>query len=155
MPVDLVLMNHHHSRVSDSAPLCISYMCITWENQRKIMKNNTDYKSSVHLHHTLRTFNVDYYIVVYLKPSDFLRESLKNCTREAQDIFKFPRGSIQMLMWWISHRILALVAVLMLRIWFHIMVLLIPLIHSWMSLPTTFLLRAPHYLDFLQNYLIQ
>jgi len=63
------------------------------------MKNNADYKSYVHLHHTLKTFDVDDYVVVYLKPSDFLRESLKNCTREAQDIFKFPRGSIQMLMW--------------------------------------------------------
>jgi len=33
---------------------------------------------------------------------------------------------------------------LMSRIWFHIEILLIHrLIHSWMSLPTTFLLRAP------------
>jgi len=46
-------------------------------------------------------------------------------------------------MWWISHQTLALVALLMLNIWFHIEVFLIPLlIYSWMSLPRTFFLRA-------------
>jgi len=45
-------------------------------------------------------------------------------------------------MWWISHRTLASIALLMLRTWFHIEVPLIPLlIHSWMSLPKTFFLR--------------
>ena len=61
-----------------------------------------------------------------------------------QDHFEFSRRSIQMLMWWISHQTLTSVALLILRTWFHIERLLIPLlIHSWISLLRTFFPRAP------------
>jgi len=77
-------------------------------------------------------------------PNGFLRKPWRNCTREVHDLVKSLRRSIPMLIWWVSHQILTLIALLMLRIWFHIDVRLIPLlINLWVSLPTTFFLRAP------------
>ena len=45
--IDLVLMAHHHARVSYSASIFTSYICALHEEIRdKIMKNNADYKAS-------------------------------------------------------------------------------------------------------------
>ena len=46
-PVDLILMAHHHSRVSHSASVLASHLRALHEKIReKIMKNNADYKAS-------------------------------------------------------------------------------------------------------------
>jgi len=55
------------------------------------MKNNVDYKASTNLHHRLRTFNVGDYVMVRLRPEQFPPLTIKNCTRKAQDLFKFSR----------------------------------------------------------------
>jgi len=141
-PIDLVPMAHHHSRVLDSASIFAPHIrALHGEIRQKIMKNNTDYKASAVLHRKLRTFNIGDYVMVRMRPdlSSFLRESW-NYTHEAHDHSEFSRRSIQMLMWWIFHQTLTSVALLMLSTWFHIVVLLIPLlIHSWISLPRIFL----------------
>ena len=61
--VDLILIAHHHFRVSDSASAFASHIRALHEKIReKIMKNNADYKASADLHHRLRTFNVGDYV---------------------------------------------------------------------------------------------
>ena len=81
--------------------------------------------------------------MVRMRPEQFLPGAVKKL-QAPQDHSESSRRSIQMLMWWISHQTLASVALLMLRSWVYIELLLIPLlIHSWMSLLRTFFLRAP------------
>ena len=61
--VDLILMAHHHSRVSNSASTFASHIRALYEEIReKIMKNNANYKASADLHRRLRTFNVGDYV---------------------------------------------------------------------------------------------
>ena len=74
-PVDLILMAHHHSRVSDSTSAFTSHIRVLHEKIKEtIMKKNTDYKASTDLHRRLRTFNVGDYVMVHMRPSGFHRE---------------------------------------------------------------------------------
>jgi len=120
------------------------------------MKNNDDYKASANLHRTLRIFNVDDYVMVRMRPERFPSRTVKKLHARVHDRSKSSGRSIQMLMWWISYQTLASVALLMLRTSSHIEVLLILLlIHLWMSLLRNLLSESPHYLHFLQNYPVQ
>ena len=74
--VDLILMTHHHSRVSDSALAFASHIRALHEEIReKTMKNNADYKAFVDLYRRLRTFNVEDYVIVCMSSEQFPPES--------------------------------------------------------------------------------
>ena len=64
-------MAHHYFRVSDSASAFASHIRGLHEIREKIMKNNTDYKASVDLHHRLRTFDIGDYVMVRMRPERF------------------------------------------------------------------------------------
>jgi len=85
-PVDLILMAHHHSRVSDSASAFASHIRALHEDIReKIMKSNTDYKVSADLHRRLRTFNVGDYVMVRTVSSGIREEITRAKRRVLQD----------------------------------------------------------------------
>jgi len=59
-PIDIVLMAHHHYRVSDFASVFAYHIRALHEKIRdKIMKNNVDYKASAH-------YIVDYHTFIYM-----------------------------------------------------------------------------------------
>jgi len=71
-PINLIPMAHHHSRVSDSTSAFASHIrALHKEIREKIIKNNVDYKASANLHRKLRTFNVDDYMMVRMRPERF------------------------------------------------------------------------------------
>ena len=74
------------------------------------MKNNADYKPSVDLHRRLRTFNVGDYVTVRLRPERFPLGTVKKLHARTAGPFQILKKLIQMLMWWISHRTSASVA---------------------------------------------
>jgi len=108
-------MAHNHFRVSDSASTFASHIRALHEEIReKIMKNNTNYEAFADLHRRLRTFNEGDY-VIRIRPDQFSSGTVKKLHTKAHDPSKSTRKSIQLLIWWISHRTLASVALLMLR----------------------------------------
>jgi len=129
-----LLSTPHHSRVLGFAPAFTSHTHALHEEIRdEILKLNANSKASTNFHRRLRLVNIGDYVIVCLRPKWFSPGTVK----------KLHAGPFQirekLFIWWTSHQIFAIVALLLLIIWFHVEVLLIPiLIHSWISLPTTF-----------------
>ena len=73
--IDLIHMSHHHSKATDSTSAFASHIRVLHEKiKEKIMKNNADYKVSADFHRRLRTFNVGDYVMVRMRPKQFLQE---------------------------------------------------------------------------------
>jgi len=65
-------MAHHNSRILNSTLAFASHIRARHEKIReKIMKNNADYKASADFYHRLRTFNVEDYLMVRIRPERF------------------------------------------------------------------------------------
>ena len=58
-------------------------------------KNNADYKAFANLHCRLRTFNVDDYVMVCLRPKQFSQGTVKKLHAQSTYLFKSSIGSIQ------------------------------------------------------------
>ena len=78
-PIDLVLMAHHHSRVSDSSSAFASHKRALHDKKIKdeMMKNNANHKTSTDLHYKLTIFNVRDYVMVRLRPERFPPKTMK------------------------------------------------------------------------------
>jgi len=84
--IDLILMAHHHFRVSDSASAFTSHIhALHKKIRKKIMKNNVNYKASADLHRKLKTFNVRDYVMVCLRPEQFPTGTVKKLHAQSAD----------------------------------------------------------------------
>ena len=83
-PINLVLMAHHYSRGSNSAPAFASHIHALHEKIRdKIMKNNVDYKAFADLHRRLRIFNIGDYVMVRPTPERFSPGTVKKLNKRS------------------------------------------------------------------------
>jgi len=82
-------MSHHHSRVSYSASIFASHIHALHEEIReKIMKNNANYKPSADLHHRLKTFNIDDYVMVCIRLERFPPGTVKKFHARSARLFQ-------------------------------------------------------------------